>query len=459
MKNDIRQLQCVNPELGERLFPYGLGTLAAEDAAAFEDHLMECAYCRTELAAGFEAFAALKEHRSDLVEQMKASGEDYDTLFAKLREAAEPERRRAISLPTRWKQFIDAVLNPWVYGPVVTAAVAVILILHTTRPPQLGTPSAPRTHSGDTHQLRALEEAKPESQPSQPQAEEKTIERIAPPVPETAPLADQVMPQQRSLSPDVAKQAVPALPEPRAMRAGHSTSELRSEVRVLPPQSVSAPPESAVPQQDITYQSPPVKIDVSSKQMRFAAGQSHETPLPPAVQNRALALIANPPLMQERAASTSMQQMLSKQPGFKVDPSGEKHVRKSHESAAPDTARPHPVLAGMAAYRHGDYAAAIPAFAEAAREQPADSSVWFNLGISHLQLSQWAAAAQALTKADSLSGSRNPLPHYYLALATLLNGDLETGRLLLKGLSARQDSLGIRAAELERLLDAPVKRR
>jgi hypothetical protein len=414
MKNELRQSSCVKPEQGELLVSYGLGLLNSEDLAAFEDHLMVCSFCRAELEAGFPAFSLLREHRVELVEQMRAAGEDSASLLAGMRGAAVPSRRRNSFVPVRWKRLIDAILNPWVYGPLVTATAALILVVHMTgRSPQVHAPVTPPSPPANIQSLHALKDATPAS-PSTAEtpapAEEDRTEQTPLPATESAPLADRVVvPEQSHAHLEVSSKSMRLSNEPLAARAGSPVAAPTLQAQVPATENTPVPQESSAP----------------SAELLTTAEQIRAPSLPLAARERVLALLANPhSSFDSNTGAQDKIGILSKQPGFKTDPESKSSVRGGRSSLAP----------------------------ESANEHPADSLTWFSRGMSYLQQKQWNLAAEALSMADSLSSERNPLPRFYLALSLLMTGNLHQAQPLLDSLSQRQDSFGKNAAELQRLL-------
>jgi len=75
-------IKCTAPELGANLLSYGLGSLSDFDSAAFEEHLLQCPACQTELAGSSQALKALSSKRTELVQKWKATAEDFESRHA-----------------------------------------------------------------------------------------------------------------------------------------------------------------------------------------------------------------------------------------------------------------------------------------------------------------------------------------------------------------------------------------
>jgi hypothetical protein len=75
-------IKCTAPEVGANLLSYGLGSLSDADAAAFEEHLLQCPACQAELTGSSQALKALSSKRSELVQKWKATSEDFESRHA-----------------------------------------------------------------------------------------------------------------------------------------------------------------------------------------------------------------------------------------------------------------------------------------------------------------------------------------------------------------------------------------
>lgn len=113
-------LQCTDPSLGFLLSAYELGGLSTEDEERFEQHLETCKHCRAELDAMIPILAKIAASQTQLVEQLRAKGIDYDLELSQYRRLEVPsapaihKHRRVPEMHSRrarllWPGFAAAV--------------------------------------------------------------------------------------------------------------------------------------------------------------------------------------------------------------------------------------------------------------------------------------------------------------------------------------------------------------
>jgi hypothetical protein len=465
MKSTIPHTNCTDPTIGELLVPYGLGTLNTEDATRFEDHLIECHFCQTELEAGFSALDILQRARPELVEELKSSGEDFESQLARLHGKTGREREFE-SMRGRWRRFWNAMVNPWVYGPVAATVAAILIIIQLdVRPPTQKLSAPPATQELSRIMPQGSEGTVPEnSAVASPTDEaEKTAaapvphEDLAAKVPSSKPHAQadqQIVLKEETSEPKGGRELTA-----RALRTDQtlSTEKIAEQNAPASTQTQTTVPEPVVVRGGRSSEMQ-VQVDgVDFNNPNAKLGNQLST-----LQQRTSELLKMPPAYQD----LSLESLLKKTPGFKVDPAGTLRVRDARKGANSPVGDAATIKemntaaayhTGIEAYQKQDYPAAITALTETVQGNPRNSQAWFYLGISQLQMQKWPPAMQALTEADSLAGGRDPAARYYLSLASIKSGNLEKAKAFIGSLAERQDSLGIRAMELKQLLEQPVK--
>jgi hypothetical protein len=445
MKPEPRHIECIDPALGELLVPYGLGTLDADEAARFEDHLMECGFCRAELEAGYEVFSTLNESRPELIKQMSEAGEDYEALFGRMREsgAAAKKHFEYPSLLTRWKSIYDMVLRPWVYGPLVAAAAAVILIVHLTGRGPTGQSSIPPHPSAPQTQSYII-------QPS-PQTGSSNHNMIAPIAPEHSLL------KRRSPGPNESLTAQ----KPAESSSAAKIRAVPSEESALPPSRSNAA-DMAPP---ATPQAKEAPLDASADEARVVEYSSVPAVPVAAIRDSVLALLGIIPSRESNkqpipeTAAVHGHDGRESMNGISMLMAEKSSLASGTTQKLGDSASAGEYEAGLDAYHRNDFASAAVLFANSVRKDSANNQAWFYLGAAQLKEQQWGSAMRSLFVADSLTNGTDLQTHYYLSLAAIMNGEFDKAKHWLAPVLLQSDSLGLRAAEVKRLLDnkAPSK--
>ncbi len=115
---------CLNPRIGNLIARYEFDTLSSRDRGSFEDHLMECPFCRDEVEQMMPAARLLRSRRAAIKRQIVESPEAMAT-------------SRAVSLIERLKKTVQEIVGlmvqPIVFAPAL-GAVAIALLLLVLRP-------------------------------------------------------------------------------------------------------------------------------------------------------------------------------------------------------------------------------------------------------------------------------------------------------------------------------------
>lgn len=139
---DRSDMTCVDPDAGARLHAYQLHTLSASEAEQFERHLFTCTYCLTRLERDEPLAAILAAHRAEVVEELKRSGEDFQSLV---------RQQRVASQRSSWVEWarhaLGSLLDPgWRRWAVASGMAVVILFVFLARDNL--DPSDPARHGG-----------------------------------------------------------------------------------------------------------------------------------------------------------------------------------------------------------------------------------------------------------------------------------------------------------------------
>lgn len=171
---------CTNPELGSLLHGYELSTLSESDAVRFEDHLVECGYCVQQLSAPSAFPPMLSRYRSDVVTELKRSGDSFE---------AQVNRYNAKeSAPGFFARFLRSAYTRYALAPVVAVGILTFVLVrekapvpyYVNRSPELSSPSAPlgidclSTKISIEPPILLTEELSTQEQPA-PHAAEKTL--------------------------------------------------------------------------------------------------------------------------------------------------------------------------------------------------------------------------------------------------------------------------------------------
>ncbi|MBK6910992.1 MAG: zf-HC2 domain-containing protein [bacterium] len=120
-------IACVNPTIGAKLLSYGLGNLPEEEKNEFEEHLLLCPACQSELKAAGQMLKAMSVGKGELARKLQG----------------EPERKESPGI------------TPRVYlWPIVAAAACLIgLIYWAAQPSRDNRPISSVQVLADTHDI------------------------------------------------------------------------------------------------------------------------------------------------------------------------------------------------------------------------------------------------------------------------------------------------------------------
>lgn len=123
------KIECNDPNQGSLLPNYLLDALDDTDVERFEDHLMNCEYCRQQVVEATPAIHVIRELREPIAEQMVRESAGFDAEVARLRRRSGWVK--SLADPLRWigDWLGGAVKNPYLRYGLATAAVVVLTIM------------------------------------------------------------------------------------------------------------------------------------------------------------------------------------------------------------------------------------------------------------------------------------------------------------------------------------------
>jgi tetratricopeptide (TPR) repeat protein len=134
---------CTDEKLGHLIALYETENLSEKERIRFEEHMLDCEFCRRELAEMHTALSLMQEQRDEILAGLRDEGIDYasrlDLLSAEMRGRRSPESA-PWELTERLTRFIKG-LYQWEYAAsmALTAAAALFLVF-------LQVPSSPNPY-------------------------------------------------------------------------------------------------------------------------------------------------------------------------------------------------------------------------------------------------------------------------------------------------------------------------
>jgi tetratricopeptide (TPR) repeat protein len=131
---------CSDKTLGALLFRFEMGTLAETDRDRFEEHLMDCSYCRQAFEEMQPVSAALRRHKLSLVRELHREGLSFDSLRRELRSEIR-QSHQAASFKNLLNSILESLTRPRIWAPVAISAVCLFFVVlmqrHSTENPYL----------------------------------------------------------------------------------------------------------------------------------------------------------------------------------------------------------------------------------------------------------------------------------------------------------------------------------
>ncbi len=124
--------RCRDEDLGHFITFYETGALTEAERIRFENHLLECDFCRRELQEMQPAYAALNEHRQEILAQLSAEGLNFSKRKQQLLDAQTLGGAEKTSPAIWWDRLLQAaagISRPRVAIPALAVGAALILFL------------------------------------------------------------------------------------------------------------------------------------------------------------------------------------------------------------------------------------------------------------------------------------------------------------------------------------------
>jgi len=133
--------RCSNEELGHLITFYEMDTLTEDDRLRFEDHLLDCPFCRSEVSRMFPVYRTLEQSKAEVLARLQATGISLDSIKQQILATSQRSKATEPSGQFLWRKLILAVQSLRVPGEVIPAlavtALVLLLILLPTHPPQI----------------------------------------------------------------------------------------------------------------------------------------------------------------------------------------------------------------------------------------------------------------------------------------------------------------------------------
>ena len=150
--------KCTNKNIGQLITFYEMGVLNEKDRIQFEDHVLECNYCRHELQRLNPKLEVLFKNKLEILQNLNAKGITFETERDQLLNQAVAKETLPESIWERIYNFISRGWFPKAAIPALAVATAIVLILFLPRSPAPDNPyhkylsfeKAPFLSLGDT---------------------------------------------------------------------------------------------------------------------------------------------------------------------------------------------------------------------------------------------------------------------------------------------------------------------
>ncbi|TKJ39943.1 hypothetical protein CEE37_09405 [candidate division LCP-89 bacterium B3_LCP] len=135
---------CTDETKGHLITFYEMNALSEEENILFEDHLLECDFCRGELTALNTAYSVIAENKSLISRELSKEGVSFSankqTLISSLKDAIAEEK---LHLYDRIRFFLKDVFTTKGIVPAMAVTCALILLLILPKNPQQANPYLP----------------------------------------------------------------------------------------------------------------------------------------------------------------------------------------------------------------------------------------------------------------------------------------------------------------------------
>jgi len=134
---------CIDPQVGELITQYELGQLSDEERDRFEEHLMDCDFCRRELEEMLPTISAMRRYKTAIIQGLHDEGISFESLRERLLGLHHTEQVKRASLGYLWQKVLHGFRRfgkPRIFVPaavVVTASLLFVALLHHPENPYL----------------------------------------------------------------------------------------------------------------------------------------------------------------------------------------------------------------------------------------------------------------------------------------------------------------------------------
>lgn len=126
--------KCNSEKFKSLIFPYGMGLLSDSECSLFEEHLMDCDDCLSELQKVKPLVSVMRRHRTALVESLRADGMDFESLKKELLASYRKQRPARETVWQKITQILETLRRPRVLVPVVGFALVLVLSFYIILP-------------------------------------------------------------------------------------------------------------------------------------------------------------------------------------------------------------------------------------------------------------------------------------------------------------------------------------
>jgi len=126
--------ECRDPQVGELITQYEMGELSDEERDRFEEHLMDCDFCRRELEGMLPTISAMRSHRAEILKGLHEEGISFESLKKRLLALPRSGRIKKTSPKYIWEKILQGLRvfsrpRGWVPAAVVVTALLLMITL------------------------------------------------------------------------------------------------------------------------------------------------------------------------------------------------------------------------------------------------------------------------------------------------------------------------------------------
>jgi len=125
--------------VGELITQYEMGQLSDEERDRFEEHLMDCDFCRRELEEMLPTISAMRRHKAEIVQGLHDEGISFESLKERLLALPRPSRAKKTSPKYTWDKIVlgfKTFGRPRIFVPAAVVVTALLLFVTLLRHPE-----------------------------------------------------------------------------------------------------------------------------------------------------------------------------------------------------------------------------------------------------------------------------------------------------------------------------------